>query len=387
MAESAQADNGRVIAVSRPDGKISTINTFTLWGPDGAIVHQGILQDNGSWTLPAFPISLDLNAGGTTAVYGYSNSTGSYPTEVFERGTYVMPVDKVWALEAFEIVDETWPTIVGNRVVSAAGPTGPVNVQAPAGQPPYSTDFLGWLDTSTTGLELNRTDVAANGRLAAVELVAWDGGTQTDGVVAMIPVPGLGEPPTQADAGDANCLLPTQGVAGEVSVSQDATSVAWQDDRGVVVAGTPDFAATGADGICVVTRAPVVISATGTEPSLGGTSLPALQQPPPNDPGPRPQDAAAPSLSLAAKVKASALKKGLKIKVTVRAAGTVKATGKVGGKLVARGSKKATAAGTVTVRLKATKKAAKKLTKLRGKKLKIKVTAGGKSATITRKLR
>ena len=123
-----------------------------------------------------------------------------------------------------------------------------------------------------------------------------------------------------------------------------------------------------------------MISATGTEPSLGGTSLPAPQAPPtdPADPGPG-GNAARPGLSLAKKVKASGLKKGLKLSVTVRAAGTVKATGKVGGKLVARGTKKASGAGTVTVRLKATKKAAKKLGKLRGKKLKIKVTAGGRS--------
>lgn len=380
--EAVQADNGRVLAVGRPDGKIATINTFTLWGADGAVVHQGILQDNGSWTLPAFPLSLDLNPAGTTAVYGYSTTTGFYPNQIFERGTYVMPVDKNWVVDAFKIVDEMWPTTVGGRVVSAAG--SQVNVQDASGQPPYVTDFTGWLDTTDTGFELNRTDVAANGKVAAIELVAWDGGTQSEGRIAMIQVPGLGLPPTQANA-DASCLLPTQGVAGEVSLSQDGRSVAWHDDRGVVVAGAPTF---GGGDVCTLTRAPVIMSATGTQPSIGGGTLP-VQQPPPEDvdPGPEPQSPAKPGLSLAAKVKASALKKGLKLTVTVGAAGTVKATGKIKGRTVAKGSKRARGAGTVTLRLKATKQAAKKLGKLRGKKLKIKVTAGGQSAAITRKLR
>jgi hypothetical protein len=383
--ESAQADNGRVLAVGRPDGKIATVNTFTLWGPDGAVIHQGILQDNGSWTLPAFPVSLDLNAGGTTAVYGYSTTTGFYPNQIFEKGTYVMPVDKAWVIDAYKHVDETWPTIAGSRLVSAAG--SQVNVQDAAGAP-YDADFTGWLDTTATGKELNRTDVAATGKVAAIELVAWNGGTQSEGQIAMIEAPGLGLPPSQANA-DQSCLLPVQGIAGQVSLSQDGKTVAWHDDRGVVVAGAPNFPATGESGVCVLTRAPVVISATGTEPSIGGTSLPAAQQPGPNDPDPDPdpQLPAAPALSLAAKVKASALKKGLKLKVTVGAAGIVKATGKIKGKTVAKGSKRATGAGTVTLRLKATKKAAKKLAKLRGKKLKIKVTAGGQSTTITRKLR
>ena len=54
-----------------------------------------------------------------------------------------------------------------------------MHVQAPAGQPPVlDRGFIGWLDASNaTGAELNRTDVAANGTIAAIELVACDGGT------------------------------------------------------------------------------------------------------------------------------------------------------------------------------------------------------------------
>jgi len=57
------------------------------------------------------------HAGGTTAVYGYSTTTGFYPNQSFERGTYVMPVNKAWVLDAYEHVDETWPTIVGSRLL------------------------------------------------------------------------------------------------------------------------------------------------------------------------------------------------------------------------------------------------------------------------------
>ena len=291
-----------------------------------------------------------------------------------------MPVNKAWMIDAFRIAGHEWPTTVGDRVVSAAGAVA--SVQRATGHPPFSTDFDGWLDMSAVpGAELNRTDVAANGSVAALELVAWSGGTRTDGEIAMLPVSGLG-----GDLEPGDCFLPVQGVAGEASLSQDGKHVAWHDARGVVVAGAPDFA--GSDP-CTLTTPPVVISATGTQPSLGGTALPAQQPQPPRatDPEPEPQAPVQPGLALSGQVKASALRKGVALEVTVGAATLVKATGKVRGRTVAKGSKRAAGAGTVTVRLKATKKAAKRLRKLRGRTLRIKVTAGGASASMTRKLR
>jgi hypothetical protein len=247
-------------------------------------------------------------------------------------------------------------------------------------------DFDPWIDVSAAGLELTRTDVAATGTIAAVELVEWTGGTQTTGKIAMVPLTGLG-----GDLKPGDCFLPAQGVAAHASLSQDGTLVAWHDDRGIVVAGVPDF--SGAEP-CVLTRAPTVISATGSWPSLGPAALPSPAPPPPAPPAGggapgagAPGGGTAPRATLARRVKASALRRGIALKVTVAAAGPVTAVGKVRGAVVARGGGRATRAGTVTIRVRATRKARKRLGRLRGKSLVLRVTAGGATASLRRTLR
>jgi hypothetical protein len=379
--ELAQSDNGRVLAVRREPGKIAPLNSFTLWGPDRAAIHHGALTGQPGWFTYAYPVSLDLTADGTNVVYGYSNTRGIVPNAQFESGTYVLYADRVPASEPWRIPDQEWPTTVGDRLVTAAGST--VHVQRADEQPPFTGGFDGWLDVAGTGLELTRTDVAANGAIAALELHAWNGGTLAESRIAVIPVGGLG-----GDVQPGDCFLPAQGLARDASLSQDGTLVAWQDDRGVVVAGVPDF--SGSEP-CALTRAPVVISATGKMPSLGAATLPTA--PPPVPPaggggggggGPAGGAPAKPVATLPARLKARALRRGVALRVKVAAAGPVKAVGRVGGKVVARGKTRAKQAGTVTLRLKATRK---RPARLRGKTLVIRVTAGGAATTVKRKLR
>ena len=382
--ELAQSDNGRVIAVRREPGKISQLNSFTLWGPDGAVIHEGSLTHQPGWSTYAYPVTLDLTADGRNAVYGYSNMTGVPPTYQFEQGTYIMFADRVPASEPFRIPGQESPSVVGNRVVAGSGST--VTVQRADGAPPWTTDFDPWLDMSGTGLERRATDVAATGTVAAAELVAWNGGTQTEGRIAML---SIDSPGGALRGGD--CFLPVQGVAGDASLSQDGTLVAWHDARGVVVAGVPDF--SGADP-CTLTGPPVVISATGTMPSLGPAAV-STPAPPPAPPagggGPAGSPGGTGSVALKAtvpaRVKASALRTGLKIRVRVGAAGRVTVVGRVRGKVVARGSARAKGAGTIAVRLRATRAARKRLARLRGKTLVVRVTAGGRSTTVRRTLR
>jgi hypothetical protein len=377
--ELAQSDNGRVLAVRREPGKIAPLNSFTLWGPDRAAIHHGALIGQPGWFTYAYPVSLDLTADGTNVVYGYSNTRGIVPNAQFESGTYVIYADRVPASEPWRIPGQRWPTTVGDRLVTASGAT--VLTQRADGQPPFTGDFDPWLDVSGTGLEPARTDVAANGAVAAVELHAWNGGTQTESRIALIPVAGLGGAVKPGD-----CFLPAQGLASDASLSQDGTLVAWHDDRGVVVAGVPDF--SGSEP-CTLTTPPVVISATGKRPSLGAAQLPSA--PPPVPPaggggGPGGDGAAPPrpAAQLAGRVKAAALKRGVPIKVSVAAAGSVTAVGRVGKRVVARGKATAKRAGTVTLRLKATRK---RLARLRGKTLVVRVTGPGGTATLRRTLR
>jgi hypothetical protein len=95
----------------------------------------------------------------------------------------------------------------------------------------------------------------------------------------------------------------------------------------------------------------------------------------------------APKATVPARVKAAALRAGITIRVQVPAAGTATLVGRVGGKVVARGSARATQAGTVRARLRATRAARKRLARLRGRTLSVRVMAGGRSVTVRRTLR
>ena len=149
---------------------------------------------------------------------------------------------------------------------------------------PYGTDFTPWIDFSGSGLELRRTDVAANGQLLAAELEQWNGGTQEIGKIAVVATQGVDQSPTFPASVD--CFVPTAGVAKDVSLSLDATRIAWTDDAGLKVAGSPT---TNADP-CVLSSPPVVISPTASQGAIGGANvaafLPASGQPPAGGPLP-----------------------------------------------------------------------------------------------------
>ena len=87
-----------------------------------------------------------------------------------------------------------------------------------------------------------------------------------------------------------NCFLPAAGIARDASLAPDAGAIAWKDDGGVKVAGTPS---TEADP-CVMGSAPAVLSPTGTNPSIGGADVAAFLPEPPPARRPRPGGRARP---------------------------------------------------------------------------------------------
>jgi hypothetical protein len=289
-------------------------------------------------------------------------------------------------LPPINLSGEEDPTLFGNRVIAHAGTT--VDLQDPG--TPYDNHFAPWIDISGTGLQLRRTDIAATGKLIAIEGEQWQTGTKTVGKIGVISIAGVDQPVTFPAAVD--CYLPTVGVAEDVSLSQDGRSIAWTDDQGLKVAGTP----VTADDPCTLTSPPVVIAAGGKSASIGGADVAAFLPPAATPPAPlvptvgaitKPVTATnppAPSLSLPAKVTAKALP-GFGFKVKVAAAGKVTISATIGGKPVGSGTATAKGAGTVTIKLKLTK-AGRKLAR-KGKTLKLKVTQAGRSVTKTVKLR
>jgi hypothetical protein len=160
--------------------------------------------------------------------------------------------------------------------------------------------------------------------------------------------------------------------------------------------------------------APVVLSPTGTHPSIGGADVaaflpkpPATPPPSPVVPGPgpgpgpaQPGGAAplAPVLTLPKKVTAKALatRRGVAVKVKVSAPGRVSIRGTVPARrlgrrgkpvLVATGKRVARAAGTVTIRLRLTTVGRKRVRRLKGARLTLRIVQGSRSAKKVVRLR
>lgn len=260
--ETAQSDNGRVIAVKRDPAKVSNLNSYFLWSPAGKRIGVGSLTADSGWISYVMPLSLDLTSNGKTLVYGYQYFTYSYPVSNLENGTSVKSVNASY-LKPINIQGELWPTTVGNRIVASQQ-----NVFAgvqKANKAPFGNDFSGWFSVDGTGFDLQRTDVAANKKVAVAELDPAANDSSDPSVLLASRIGGLGGP-TLPGA----CLLPTKGDAENASVSQDGKSIAWQDSRGVVVSGVPTF---GGTQVCKLTRGIKVISRTGEFPSIGTASV------------------------------------------------------------------------------------------------------------------
>jgi len=371
----AASDNGRIVAARNVPGRIARFSWFKAWEPNGTSTVEGPMNAPSGWAIYVYPLGFDVTADGGHMVYGYSNSSFCCPTSLAE-GTYVRPVTNS-VLDPINVSGQLDPTLFGNRMIVHTGEM--VNVQGTSA-PPYGTDFTPWLDLSGIGLDLRRTDVAANGQLAAMELEQWDTGTQTIGKIAVLATQGVDQPPTFPAAVD--CFMPTAGVATDASLSPDATRIAWTDDGGLKVAGAPTTAADP----CVPTSPPVVISPTASQGAIGGANVAAFLAAGQPGPGQSPADPRAPVAIVPKRVttKALARKRGVPIKVKVTRAGKVKITGSVPAKVlrssrsivVASGSATAKRAGTVTVRLRLTTAARKKRARLQGARMTLRVTQG-----------
>ncbi len=386
------ADNGRVLGVRLETGKVSQLSTIRLWGSDGQTISEGPLPFNtlvGGWSSYVAPLGLDLSADGVFLAYGYSGFRSGAPPSWFS-GHNVVNSDVKTNITPIGQAGYEWPTMFGRQVVAKSGSTP---VFQPAATGPFGVTFepLGPLDASGTGLALRRTDVAATGRLAALDLYA-NGGTDKIAVVALS---GMTAPITAGGAVD--CFLPAAGSADDATFSQDGQFVAWQDAEGVKIAGVPTTAADP----CVFSSPPVLISATGSSPSIGGSDVRTLRPgPPPPGGGTANPPASKPLIvTLPAKVTAAALmsKAGLLLKVTVPAGGKIAVTASVpasrlglkGNKavVIATGSASPRSAGQVSFKLRLNAKGRKHRKKLRGSTLTLKITQGTKTTTKTIRLR
>lgn len=410
----AASDTGRVAAVRRLDGENPRLSRLAAWEPDGRRSLDGFLPSPNGWQIYAYPVTFDISGDGDAVTYGYSMSryilVGSDYQYQAKFGHWVITARTPTTLDTDLLTPAgtEYPTFAGSRIVAASG--GQVAVMA-AARAPYDPDFTPWLTPyPAPGYGLARTDVAANGRLAALEMERWEDTELTATFVDLTRVDGLGGTP------DASCILPAQGMARHVSVSQDAARIAWKDDGGVWVAGAPDFTKTGpvhapsGAAHCVLSAPKVLITATGSSPSIGGGDV-ARMIPPAAGPGggggaPAPGGApgqggtgAAPvrlTVTAPAKATVAAMRKGITLRVAAPAAGRITVTATVRGSrigrkgaagrrpvVVARGTARAPGAGKVAVRVKLTAVGRAKQARLRGARLTVRTTLGRRAVTRT----
>jgi hypothetical protein len=403
----AQSDNGRIVAVRNKPGRISSFSWFKIWEPDGTSTVEGPLNAPSGWISYTYPLGFDITADGSHLVYGYSNTTGCCPIG-FGRGTYVRPATNS-SLAPIDTGGQTHPSLFGRRIISledSSSSPAIVNVQDADGGNPYTNAFTPWLEFDTSGgVDLESVDVAADGRLAAFGFEAYNGGTQTVGDIGVVSIRGVDQFPASPAV---DCLLPAAGIARDASLAQDAGAIAWKDDGGVKIATGP----SGTAERCVMGSAPVVLSPTGTHPSIGGadvaaflpkaTTPPTTSTPPPTvAPGPTAPRAAAPLapvVKLPARVTAKALaaSRGIAVKVKVSRPGKVSIKGTVPARrlgrrgkpvVVATGKGVARAAGTVTIRLRLTSAGRKRVRRLKGARLTLRIVQGSRSTKKVVRLR
>ena len=398
--EVTASDSGRILGVRRPDNRGGQYGWMQVWEPDGSSTKQGPLGKTGSWSIYAYPTSIDISGDGAMIVYGHSNSTLCCPI-FFSWGTYATSVNSASVgQQPIDIPDQRSPSLFGRRIVSTQNDNITYTQNDSSGAP-FNNEFTQWSTEFTgakaNGYEMGRTDVAANGALAAGEFVKWDQGSSArlDGGVFVYSIAGFGG----ALTGTLGCDLPAQGIASDVSISQDATMIAWHDDGGVKVAGAPTGQVGQPDGssLCTLGTAPVVISPTGTMPSIGGADVDVLRPlaPPPSGGGSTPGtdstvpppagsapaelgSSAAPVLGALPRPSTKTLAKGITITLRVRAAGKLAVVATVPAKklgkrgkpiVVATGRATATGPGSVKVKLRLNAVGRKNLKKLKGTRL------------------
>jgi hypothetical protein len=418
----AQGHDGKTVAVHRDtfeDGSKRPV--LYRYGADGKQDKANVMPVYSGATVPVYPIGLDMDPSSSVVAYGYSYC--GFACNTVHRGYWLTFSDHQGAYPSNPQGqgDAYFPTFHGRRVVSSDS-GGTIFVQPDVAEAPFTKSYQSWLHSDT--LRFSRAAVSPAGNQVAIQWSARTGSGDGIGVGA----------PKGAIPGDVDqlCDLPVAAGAGHPSYSPDGSLIAWSDSEGVKVAGAPNLAAGTAT--CTLTSPPVLISATGKTPDLGGADVAAIlgvKAPPPaavpaptagapaSGPGAAPGTAkpGAMTLKLSGKATRAAFAKGLTLDVQALGAGRIDASATVSAKdarrlrlsrrakgasvaradvrgfaaaravVVARGRANAERPGAVKLRLKPTKAAKRAARRMRGITLTVRVSQGARSGATRLKLR
>lgn len=418
----AQAPDGRTAAVydNDPSGNAnSRLQWFKVWDRNGNEIKDLPLQSKNVGTFITRPLSFEISDDGDWTVNEWSHCQSGlsggiiYNCLYLPHGGWLTQTNTINVLDPLELSGARQITFFGNRMVYSDGSSIIVQQAAAA---PGGPDSDVWISPAP-GYAFKRADIPATGGKIAAEV--FQSGAVPANVISVASYTG--------DAGTGTidfangCDLPASGNAHSVAWSPDGSQISWRDDQGLKVAGAPVLPWPTATP-CTFTTPPVLVSAVAAKdsadskdsaylttvgPSFGGAdvgailaaraAVPAAPAPAAPAGGSSVPSGAALRLTLPKGQKASALGKGLSLKVLSTQAGPISGTltipASVARRLkipptIARGSLTATRAGaTLTLKLKLTAKARRKLKRLRGVKVTIRVTQGSSRASASLVLR
>ena len=233
----AASDSGRIVAARNVPGRIARLSWFKVWEPNGASTVEGPLNAPSGWADYVYPLGFDVTADGTA------------------HGLWLLEQQLLLSdhLRAGDLCPARDQQLA--RSDRRLRPGAPDAVRQPDHRPHWRDgeragrvgrpvrDGLHALDRRLG----DRTRPPPHGRrgerparrtrAGAVERRDAD-----DRQDRRVGDPG-GRSSTPTFPAAVDCFMPTSGVAKDVSLSLDATRIAWTDDGGLKVAGSPTTAA------------------------------------------------------------------------------------------------------------------------------------------------
>jgi hypothetical protein len=388
-----QADDGTIAAV---DGT-GPIQVMARDGrPLRTITTQPAKSGDGGTFAPR-PVQLSFSPDASKIAYSYvANSCPVASTcGTIQRSTFYTAATVTDATpqgvygNQFGVSDPEWVT--NNRTLVFGGAGSQVSIDD-LGPGDYS--FKPWM---TPNVDMGDGEVTRDGkRLAAT----FDYGENL--MIAFFAVNGDVKTETPPAAPDAACNTGKDPGLADPSWSPDGSGVAFQSSEGVEVirfselsdnhcaaapgytlapgASSPDWGPadpTAARYVAPPAPAPAV-------PATTATPIPPVAKPAPKPGAKGGTSSLVFTVVGGSKPSRAALRKGLVVKVSAPGAGKVSVKLTAKGKRVAVGSAKATKAGAVSVRL--GKVGARAAKALRGKTIRLTISAGGQTATRTLKV-
>lgn len=363
-----QSDDGTIAAVqgSGPiqvmtgDGRpLRTITTPTAKSGDGG-------------TFAPRPVGLSFSPDGSKIAYSYvANSCPVASTcGTIQRSTFYTAADVTEATpittygNQYGVSDPEWVT--NSRALVFGGAGSQVSIDD-LNVGDYN--FKPWM---TPAADQGDGEVSRDGKHLATTFFYGK-----DTIIAFFAVKGdikTETPPAQPDV--ACNTTPADEKYADPTWSPDGMGIAYESAKGIEVARFSKLDASG----CAADDGPL-LSASGSEPDWGPANPPAKRWTAPVDPKPTATPTATttatptatptvkpttPAVTYAGAAKATrqALRKGLKVRVNASAPGAVSVKLVARGKTVATGTAKATAAGSVTIKLGKARKAKKGKAKL-----------------------